>query len=196
MRVALTPRSALLVVDVQRDFCPGGSLAVPQGDKVVPVLNEAIARFQARHLPILATRDWHPRGHVSFRERGGPWPAHCVQNSTGAQFHPELRLPQEAALISKGTNADEEAYSGFQGTTLAEQLRATRVERVFVGGLATDYCVKATALDALKEGFQVFVLEDAVRGVEVQKGDSARALEEMVRHGAVLVDSGELLPER
>lgn len=194
MRVALTPRSALLVVDVQRDFCPGGALPVPDGDKVVPVLNEAIGRFHARSLPIVATRDWHPRGHVSFRERGGPWPPHCVEGTPGAEFHPALALPKEAAVVSKGTEPDEDAYSGFQGTTLAQQLRAMKVERVFVGGLATDYCVKHTALDALENGFQGFVLEDAVRGVEVKAGDSQRALEEVLRRGGVLVRADEVLP--
>jgi nicotinamidase/pyrazinamidase len=193
MRVALSPRSALLVVDVQRDFCPGGSLAVEGGDKVVAELNDEIDRFQARALPIIATRDWHPAGHVSFHERGGPWPAHCVQGTKGAEFHPGLALPKEAAVMSKGTDPDQDAYSGFQGTGLAEQLRALRVDRVFIGGLATDYCVKATTLDALEQGFQAFVLEDAVRGVDLKPGDSARALEEMLRRGAVLTRYEEIL---
>jgi nicotinamidase/pyrazinamidase len=192
MRLALTPRSALLCVDVQRDFCPGGALAVPEGDKVVPVLNEYVARFRAHHLPIFATRDWHPPDHVSFRARGGPWPAHCVQDTRGAELHPDLALPAEASVVSKGTDRDEDAYSGFQGTNLAQQLRATRVERVFVGGLATDYCVRATALDAIHEGFQAFVLEDAVRGIDARPGDSARALEDTLRLGAVLVRFEEL----
>lgn len=194
MRVGLTPRSALIVVDVQRDFCPGGSLAVPGGDKVVPVLNDYIARFQARHLPIIATRDWHPPGHVSFRERGGTWPAHCVQDTPGAQFHPALKLPKEAAVVNKGTDPNQDAYSGFQGTGLAQQLRGVGTERVFVGGLATDYCVKATVFDALENGFQAFLLEDASRGVEVHKGDGAKAVEEMVRRGVVAVRLEELLP--
>lgn len=193
MRVGLTPRSALLLVDVQRDFCPGGALPVQEGDQVVPVLNEYIGAFGERHLPIVATRDWHPPDHISFQARGGPWPAHCIQGTRGAQFHPDLELSPEVAVVDKATERDQEAYSGFQGTGLAQQLRATRVERVFVGGLATDYCVKQSALDALDEGFEVFVLEDAIKGVEVRRGDSVKAIEEMVRKGAVLVRQELLL---
>ncbi|HEV8361358.1 MAG TPA: isochorismatase family protein [Candidatus Thermoplasmatota archaeon] len=196
MRVAVTQRSALLLVDVQRDFCPGGALPVELGDKVAHALNEYVELFQARHLPVIASRDWHPANHISFRERGGPWPNHGVQQTEGAKFHPFLALPTEAAIVSKGMDPEADAYSAFQGTSLAQQLRATRVERVFLGGLPLDYAVKQTALDALEHGFQAFVLEDAARPLELQRGDGLRALEEVVRHGAVLVRYEELLRER
>ena len=178
---------ALVIVDVQNDFLPGGALAVPHGDEVVPVLNRWIERFTARGLPVVATRDWHPPDHCSFRERGGPWPVHCVAGTEGAAFAPALRLPADALVISKATEPDREAYSGFEGTDLAERLRGLGVRRLFVGGLATDYCVLSTVRDARREGFDVVLLEDAVRAVDVQPGDGARALEEMRRLGAELV---------
>jgi nicotinamidase/pyrazinamidase len=185
----LTPRAgdALLIVDVQNDFLPGGALAVPQGDAVVPVLNRWIARFRDRGLPVVATRDWHPPDHCSFRSRGGPWPEHCVAGTPGARFAPDLELPQDALIVSKATESDREVYSGFQGTDLAERLRALGVRRLFVGGLATDYCVLETVRDALREGFEVVVLRDAVRAVDVNPGDGERALEEMRRLGARLL---------
>jgi nicotinamidase/pyrazinamidase len=175
---------ALLVVDVQVDFCPGGALPVPEGDRVVPALNKYIALFKARGLPVVATRDWHPPNHISFKARGGPWPPHCVQETRGAEFHPELQLPSGVMIVSKADKPDQEAYSGFQGTGLAEWLRARGVRRVFVGGLATDYCVRATVLDALKAGFEAVLLLDASRGVDVNPGDSERAVREMVAAGA------------
>lgn len=175
---------ALLIVDVQNDFLPGGALPVPEGDAVVPVLNRWIERFTARRLPVYATRDWHPPNHCSFREQGGPWPPHCVAGTEGAAFAPGLKLPPDAVIVSKATEPDREAYSGFQGTDLAERLRAQGVRRLFVGGLATDYCVLSTVRDALREGFEVVLIEDAVRAVDVQPGDGARALEEMRRLGA------------
>lgn len=178
---------ALVIVDVQNDFLPGGALAVPHGDEVVPVLNRWIERFTARGLPVVATRDWHPPDHCSFRERGGPWPVHCVAGTEGAAFAPGLRLPADALVISKATEPDREAYSGFEGTDLAARLRGLGVRRLFVGGLATDYCVLSTVRDARREGFDVVLLEDAVRAVDVQPGDGARALEEMRRLGAGLV---------
>ncbi|RJS80719.1 bifunctional nicotinamidase/pyrazinamidase, partial [Candidatus Bathyarchaeota archaeon] len=175
---------ALIIVDVQRDFCQGGALAVPNGDEVVPVLNEYIEKFKSAGAAVIATRDWHPRNHVSFRSRGGPWPEHCVQNTAGAEFHPRLNLPSDVIVVSKGTEPDKEAYSGFEGTDLESKLRELGVSKIFVGGLATDYCVKHTVLDGLKRGFEVYLLEDAVRGVDVQKGDSEKAIEEMVKKGA------------
>ncbi len=180
---------ALILVDVQNDFCPGGALPVPEGDRVVPPLNTLLGRVRAF---AVATRDWHPPTHCSFRPQGGPWPIHCVAGTPGADFHPALHTGRVAQVISKATRPDEEAYSGFQGTQLADLLRKRGVRRVFVAGLATDYCVKATALDAVKNGFEVTVLEDAIRGVEVQPGDCARALEEMKRAGIRLLRTEDL----
>lgn len=179
---------ALIVVDVQRDFLPGGSLAVPDGDAVVPVLNEYLCRFNSAGLPTIATRDWHPADHCSFVARGGTWPAHCVQDSPGAQFAEALRLPDDARLVSKATTSEADAYSGFDGTDLASHLRDAKVKRVFVGGLATDYCVLATVRDAILAGFEVFVLRDAVRAVNVEPGDGKKALDEMRALGASLIE--------
>jgi len=175
--------TALVVVDVQNDFCPGGALPVTDGDKVVPVLNEYIEKFRKAHAPIIFTRDWHPLDHSSFKEQGGPWPPHCVQDSEGARFHAELNVPPEGEIVSKADKKDE-AYSFFQGTDLATKLHLRGIRRLFVGGLATDYCVKETVLDGLKYGFEVFHLDDASRGVNVHPDDSERALEEMVTAGA------------
>lgn len=180
---------ALVVVDVQRDFCPGGTLAVPEGDRVIPVANALLAQFHQAGRPIALTRDWHPPGHVSFQARGGPWPPHCVQNTAGADFHPGLSIPPEAERFSKGTAEDRDAYSGFEGvsdagTPLHDWLRANGARRLWVVGLATDYCVRATVLDALAHGYAARVIADGVRGVEVQPEDTARALAEMARAGA------------
>lgn len=187
-------RTALIVVDVQNDFCPGGALPVPGGDAVVPVLNRYIQYFEAHHAPIIATRDWHPRKHCSFKPLGGIWPPHCLQDSPGAAFHSGLNLPQAAIIISKGTDPELEAYSGFQHTDLTERLRSLSVETVFVGGLATDYCVKSTVLDALKAGFKTVYLPDASRGVNVNPDDSVRAEQEMIQHGATSVTLTGLEP--
>ncbi len=179
------PGDALIVVDVQKDFLPGGSLAVPRGDEVVPVLNRYMEIFSSRGLPVFATRDWHPPEHCSFTEQGGPWPPHCVAGSEGAAFAADLHLPADAVIISKATEPERDAYSGFQGTDLAQRLREAGVRRVFVGGLATDYCVLNTVRDALAEGFEVVLLEDAIRAVDVQPGDGERAVKEMLDAGAV-----------
>ncbi len=179
----------LLVVDVQNDFCPGGALPVAEGDRVVPVLNRWIERAVRARIPVFASRDWHPRGHVSFAERGGPWPPHCVQGTAGAELHRDLALPPGAVLVSKGTSLDRDAYSAFEGTDLAERLRAAGVRRVFVGGLALDYCVRASALDALKHGLDVVLLVQATRPVEVSPGDGERALAELRAAGARIEDS-------
>jgi len=180
---------ALLIVDVQNDFCPGGSLPVAEGDKVVPILNQYIARFTAAGLPIFVTRDWHPEKTSHFKSGGGVWPSHCVQGTVGAEFHPDLSLSHQSVIVSKGLEPKEDSYSGFLGTSpegikLPGLLRRQGVKRIFVGGLATDYCVKATVLDGLKEGFKVFLLEDAIRGVDLQAGDSERAIQEMTQRGA------------
>lgn len=182
-------KDALIIIDVQNDFCPGGALAVPGGDQVVAVLNRCIEKFKSAGLPIFATRDWHPEKTSHFNTGGGVWPPHCVQGTRGASFHPALALPGNAVIISKGMGSNEDSYSGFQGTDnhgagLAELLRRGGVERLFVGGLATDYCVKQTVLDGLKNGFKVVLLEEALRGVDIQAGDSERAVAEMTRSGA------------
>jgi len=182
----------LLVTDVQNDFLPGGSLAVPHGDEVVPVLNRYLDIFTARKLPVFATRDWHPEHHCSFRERGGPWPPHCVQGTHGAEFSPALRLPPSVVIISKATAPDQDAYSSFLGTDMDDRLRATGIHRIFIGGLATDYCVLNTARDALRLGYQVFVLVDAIRAVDVQPGDGSRAKQEMLNLGARCITVEEI----
>lgn len=190
-------RDALIVVDVQNDFCPGGSLAVPEGDKVVPVLNQLMSRFSALGASIYASRDWHPAETKHFKAFGGPWPPHCVQGTKGAMFHPDLKLPEGVVIISKGMDPEKDSYSAFhgvdpQGVGLAASLRQRGVERVFVGGLATDYCVKFTALDARREGFEVVFLEDASRGVEISHGDTAKAIEEMKAAGVAVALTGDL----
>ncbi|HFD92847.1 MAG TPA: nicotinamidase [Gammaproteobacteria bacterium] len=182
----LTPGQgdALLIVDVQEDFLPGGSLAVPHGNEIIVPLNRYIRIFRQRHLPIVATRDWHPRRHCSFQSQGGPWPMHCVQESEGARISAVLELPEDVILVSKGTREDKDAYSGFQDTGLKRLLREQGIARLFIGGLATDYCVLNTVLDALELGFSVCLLTDAIRAVDVQPGDGDKALAQMFQAGA------------
>ena len=177
-------KDALIIVDVQRDFCSGGALPVPDGEKIIPTLNKYIEKFSKAGALIVATRDWHPPNHISFKDHGGIWPTHCVQGTIGAEFHPDLRLPREVKVVSKATSADKEAYSGFDGTNLERELKDAGIKRVFVGGLATDYCVKSTVLDALRLGFETILLIDAIKGVDVNPGDSERAIEEMIKRGA------------
>jgi nicotinate phosphoribosyltransferase len=191
--ISLDRGDALLLVDVQNDFLPGGALAVPGGDEIVPVLNRYLARFARQCLPVFATRDWHPRNHCSFQGRGGHWPPHCVQETRGAEFSPALNLPANALVVSKGDDPDAEAYSGFAGTNLEAGLRAAGVRRVFVGGLATDYCVLGTVRDACARGFEVVLLRDAIRAVDSGPQDGLRAEEEMHRLGAVPIEIGDLI---
>ncbi len=193
MRLMLSKYDALIVVDVQKDFCPGGSLAVSEGDRVVPVLNRYIEKFGLNTLPVFATRDWHPENHISFKAYGGIWPPHCVKETDGAKFHPGLRLPDSAGIISKATTPRKEAYSGFQGTKLKSMLQRLRIKRLFIGGLATDYCVKNTVLDALRAGFTTFLLMDASRGVDVNPGDSEKAIEQMLSTGASGITIDEII---
>ena len=193
------PDSALLVIDVQRDFCPGGALAVAEGDRVVVPLNAAAARFAAAGRPVIATRDWHPRRTIHFQEFGGTWPPHCMQGTPGAEFHPDLELPPSAVVVSSGMREDEDGYSAFDavddaGRPVADLLRAQGVRRLYIGGLATDYCVKASVLDARELGFDVTVLEDAVRAVNVQPGDGDRALAAIREAGARLTSSASVAP--
>jgi len=183
-RWQLQPGDMLLVTDIQNDFLPGGRLAVAGGDEVVPVLNRYIGAFLAQGLPVYATRDWHPDGHCSFHPQGGPWPVHCVAGTPGAAFAATLVLPPDTTVISKATSQDREAYSSFQGTDLDSRLRATGIRRLFIGGLTTDYCVLNTVRDARQLGYEVFVLADAIRAVDVQPGDGQRAEAEMARLGA------------
>jgi len=182
--IRLEPGDALIVVDMQNDFVDG-NLAVPGGAEIVPVLNRYVAVFRGRSLPVVATRDWHTPDHCSFRDRGGPWPSHCVRGTEGAQFVPGLALPPDAIVVSKATQADREAYSGFAGTDLDAQLRAQGIRRLFVGGLATDYCVLNTVRDARRLGYAVCVLGDAIRAVDVNPGDGATASREMRSAGAI-----------
>ena len=184
-------------MDVQNDFCPSGALAVPEGDEVVGPLNLAVERFVAAGLPVFASRDWHPPQTRHFQPFGGPWPVHCVQNSHGAALHPNLRLPASAVLLSKGMDESVDGYSAFDGMTeagrtLADLLTENAITHLCVGGLATDYCVRATVLDARKRGLTVTVLSDAVAGVDLQPGDSERALAEMRAAGARMLRVAEI----
>jgi nicotinamidase/pyrazinamidase len=181
-REVLRDGDALIVVDVQVDFCPGGALPIDRGDEVVPVLNRWVAAAAQAQIPIYASRDWHPRHHLSFKESGGEWPSHCVQDSPGARFHPELKLPASASVVTKGVRFDRDQYSAFDETGLATALRKQGVQRVWIGGLAQDVCVRATVLDARREGFDAVVIADATRPVTPSGGE--RANEEMRRAGA------------
>lgn len=182
--IQLRAGDALLVVDVQNDFLPGGQLAVARGDQTVPVLNGYITRFREKGLPVFATRDWHPPNHCSFVEQGGPWPPHCVADTAGAALAEGLELPEDTPIVSKATTSERDAYSGFEGTDLADRLRARGVKRVFVGGLATDYCVLNTVRDALSLGLETVLLTDAIQAVNAEPGDGARAEREMAQLGA------------
>lgn len=194
------PPVALLVSDIQIDFCPGGSLAVTGGDEIVARVNRYIQIFARMGLTIFATRDWHPRETTHFSRFGGQWPVHCVQGSRGAEFHPALRLPPQAVIISKGDDPHRDDYSPFQvtdagGVTFIDRLRQSGVTHLYLCGLATDYCVRWTALDALRAGFRVTVLADAVRGVELIPGDSQRALEEIVAAGGEMANLEDMEKE-
>lgn len=188
----ITVGDALLVVDVQNDFLPGGSLAVPGSERILPVINRHIEKFRALGCPVYLTRDWHPFDHASFRNQGGPWPVHCVADTPGAGFSAALALPEAAQVISKGVLRESEGYSGFDGTDLQARLDYAGIRRLFVAGLATDYCVLNTVLDALKRGYAVFLLRDAVRAVDVVPGDGDKALQTMRRHGAFLIGEERL----
>jgi nicotinamidase/pyrazinamidase len=182
----LSSADGLIIVDVQNDFCPGGALAVSDGDRVVPILNQWIKTAVAAGAPVFASRDWHPANHISFRERGGPWPPHCVQGTSGAEFHRDLELPDDVRIITKADTPDLDSYSAFGNTDLAARLRQAGIRRVWIGGLAQDYCVRETALDALKENFEVHLIVDATRAVNVTPGDGRRALEEIQKAGGIL----------
>ena len=180
-------KRALIVVDVQNDFCSGGTLAVAEADQVVPPLNKLIEEFLERGEPVFKTRDWHPEQTKHFQAYGGTWPVHCVQNTKGAEFHPNLIDDKHIRIISNGLG-DADCYSAFDETDLELQLHRLGVEEVWVGGLATDYCVKSTVLDALKKGFRVKALENAMRAVDINPGDGERAIAEMRGAGAEIVN--------
>ena len=180
----ITNSDALLITDIQKDFLPGGALPVAGGDEIIPVLNAYTKRFEDAKAHVFASRDWHPPNHISFKAQGGPWPPHCVQNTDGAKFSPDLKLPDRTVVISKATNPEHETYSVFDGTSFAHELKMCEAKRLFVGGLATDYCVVNTVLDARKLGYETVVLTDATLGINVEPGDVDRAIEAMLKAGA------------
>ena len=175
---------ALLITDIQNDFLPGGTLPIEGGDEIIPVLNEYARRFEDSKAHVFASRDWHPAKHISFLAQGGQWPPHCVQNTKGAEFSPELKLPQPIVVISKATNPEHESYSVFDGTSFEHELKMCEIKRLFIGGLATDYCVVNTVLDALKLGYDTVVLLDATLGINTQPGDVDQAIQTMLKAGA------------
>jgi nicotinamidase/pyrazinamidase len=180
----ISPEDALIITDIQNDFLPGGALPVPDGDQVVPVLNDYVKMFRKAGAKLFATRDWHPPNHISFKDQGGPWSPHCVQDTEGARFAPGLKLPAGTEIISKATDPSKESYSSFDGTELAAKLKKHGVNRVFVGGLATDYCVLNTVLDSRKLGFETVLLSDAIQGINVKPGDVQKAMQKMAQKGA------------
>jgi nicotinamidase/pyrazinamidase len=184
----LDPHDALIVVDPQVDFFPGGALGVPDGDAIRPALNAAISSFEESGLPVFVSRDWHPEDHCSFVSSGGRWPPHCVRGTRGADLDPELELPAVFTMVHKATSSGRDAYSAFDLTGLGEELKRRGIRRVFVGGLALDYCVKATCLDAVDSGFDVVLLTDATRAVNVDPDDGARALSELASAGVTPLD--------
>jgi nicotinamidase/pyrazinamidase len=171
---SLKSGDALLIVDVQKDFCPGGALPVEGGDTIVPIINHWIAAAVARGVSVYATRDWHPMGHLSFKEAGGLWPPHCIQDSEGAKFHPDLALPNSTIIVTKGVRFDQDQNSAFDQTGLAVQLRKDGIRRVWVAGLAEDVCVLATVLDGCREGFEVVLITNATRPITSESGEKAR----------------------
>jgi len=188
---ALRPGDALIIVDVQIDFCPGGALPIDHGDAVVPVLNRWIAAAVDARVPIVASRDWHPRHHLSFVESGGEWPVHCVQDTPGARFHPELKLPESTVVVTKGVRFDRDQYSAFDETGLATELRKQDVKRLWVGGLAQDVCVRATVLDARREGFETIVIADAT--CPVTRAGGERANDDMRQAGVRFESTGDAM---
>lgn len=180
----ITGSDALLITDIQNDFLPGGALPVEGGDEIISVLNEYAARFQKARAQVFASKDWHPPNHCSFKQQGGPWPRHCVQDTKGAKFSPKLKLPEDAVVVYKATDPMLESYSVFGGTNFAAELKERSIQRLFVGGLATDYCVLNTVRDARKLGYETVVLMDATRGIDAEPGDVDRAVELMLKSGA------------
>jgi nicotinamidase/pyrazinamidase len=187
------PGDALLVVDVQNDFLPGGALGITGGDAIVPPLNRLLGAWRKRSLPVFLSRDWHPTKHCSFASQGGPWPDHCVAGTFGAEFSRQLQVAPTDVVISKATRLDKDAYSALDGTPLAGALHSRGITRLFIGGLATDYCVRATGTDARAAGLGVVVLADAVCAVNVEPGDADRALAELEQAGCDLATTDAVL---
>lgn len=183
-KITLRNGDVLIVNDIQKDFCPGGRLAVAEGDQVIPVLNRYIDHFIQRQLPVFATRCWHPKNHSSFIPQGGPWPEHCVAGSEGAEFADGLHLPSAVHIFSKGTEIDDEGYSVFSIPDLIMLLKEMKISRLFIGGLTTDYCILNSVCDALALGYRVLLLTDAVRAVNVHEQDGEKAVEQMIMKGA------------
>jgi len=189
--------NALILNDIQNDFCPGGALAVPQGDKIVSVANQYIKIFLKKKYPIFACRDWHPRKTSHFKTYGGVWPVHCIRNTKGARFHPGLKVPRSAIAVYKGENPHADCYSAFDAIdrkkrSLKSLLEKFKVSEIFICGLATDYCIKSSVLDARKLGFSIYVLKDAIQGVNLKKDDSKKAIRQMMRQGAKLITLRQL----
>ena len=194
-KIGIKSNDALLITDIQKDFLPGGALPVEGGDEIIPVLNEYARRFEDSNAVVFASRDWHPANHISFTKQGGPWPPHCVQNTSGAQFSPGLKLPDHITVISKATNPEHESYSVFDGTSFEHELKMCETKRLFIGGLATDYCIVNTVLDARKFGYETLVLMDATLGINVRPGDVDRAVEAMKKVGAKLLTMADFPDE-
>jgi len=194
-------KKALLVVDIQNDFCPGGALGVPEGDQIIPTINKYIKFFSQKKLPVLVTRDWHPVRSRHFRDFGGVWPIHCIQNTSGAAFHSALKLPVQTLFFYKGMDPLRESYSAFQaedgkGVSFLRTLNSYGIKELFIAGLATDYCVKFSALDAIKRKFKVTILIDAIKGVDLRRGDSEKALQQIFKKGAKSMDFDKLVKGR
>lgn len=192
MNIVLNSGDALIVLDVQNDFLLGGRLAVPGGNEIIPLLNRYISYFDAHKLPIFATRDWHPANHCSFQQQGGLWPPHCIAESEGAAFHPNLELPVDIHIISKATAQEKNAYSGFADTQLNTLLQSFGIHRVFIGGIATEYCVLNTVKDALRLHYITYVLEDAICAINKQPEDGLHAIEKMTHLGAIPIHYEDL----
>lgn len=191
-------KKALVVVDIQNDFCPGGALGVQEGDQIIPVLNQYVALFLKHQIPVFVSRDWHPKETKHFKQAGGPWPPHCIQGTDGAAFHPDFRIPAETTILSKGTDPDADGYSVFEAhdskhKSFNELLQAKDIDELYIGGIATDYCVRTTSLDALENSYKVNILTDAIKGVAHE--DSKRAIEEIVARNGKLKTYAEVSNE-
>jgi len=191
-------KKALLVVDIQNDFCPGGALGVRKGDQIIPTVNKYVDLFLKNQFPVFVSRDWHPENSKHFKESGGPWPAHCVKNTKGAEFHPDFQVPDDAIILSKGTDPDMDGYSVFDAHDLENKpfidlLKKMGIDELYIAGIATDYCVRMTSLDAFKNSFKVNILTDAIKGVDEQ--DSKHAIDEIVAKNGKLKIFSEVLKE-
>jgi len=192
-KIKILPIDALIIVDMQNDFMPGGALPVPNALTIISAINKYIELFEKSNALIVATRDWHPPNHISFNTRGGPWPPHCIQNTWGAEFHKDLKLPRNTIVISKAFKEDKEAYSGFEDTELDNTLKSRNIKRLFIAGVATEYCVKATAEDGVKLGYQVFLLEDAIKGIDSPPGSEEKAIEDLMNKGVVAIKINDVI---